>query len=52
MVKYFSEKVSPAVHDAAAKKEAFASWKEQFIHHRYSSFFFFFFYGVKLPLFL
>jgi hypothetical protein len=32
MVKYFSEKVAPGVHDAAAKKEGFGVWKEQFMH--------------------
>jgi hypothetical protein len=32
LVKYFSEKVSPAVHDLAAKKEGFGAWKEQFLH--------------------
>jgi hypothetical protein len=34
MVKYFSEKVAPGVHDAAAKKEGFGVWKEEFIHRR------------------
>jgi hypothetical protein len=34
-LRYFSERVSPAVHDAAAKKEAFGAWNEDFIqqHH-------------------
>jgi hypothetical protein len=31
MLKYFSEKVSPAVHDKAAKKEGFGMWKESWI---------------------
>jgi hypothetical protein len=31
LVKYFSDRVSPAVHDVAAKKEAFGAWNEQFI---------------------
>jgi hypothetical protein len=31
MVKYFSEKVSPAVHDGAVRKEGFGVWKEQFL---------------------
>jgi hypothetical protein len=31
MIKYFSEKISPAVHDGAARKEAFGGWKEQFM---------------------
>jgi hypothetical protein len=26
--RYFSEKVAPAVHDTAAKREAFAEWRE------------------------
>jgi hypothetical protein len=30
IVKYFSEKVSPAVHDVASKKEAFGDWKADF----------------------
>jgi hypothetical protein len=30
-VAYFSEKISPALHDKAMIKEAFASWKEYFI---------------------
>jgi hypothetical protein len=29
--RYFSEKVSPGVHDSAARKEAFGAWKTQFI---------------------
>merc|ERR1712167_149459 len=32
MVKYFSERVAPGVHDVAAKKEAFGRWKEENIH--------------------
>jgi len=35
MVKYFSERVSPALHDTAAKKEAYGTWKEQFVHERF-----------------
>jgi hypothetical protein len=31
MVKYFSEKVSPGVHDVAMKKEGFGVWKEEFM---------------------
>jgi hypothetical protein len=34
-IKYFAEKVSPAVHDSAAKKEAFAMWKEFAMHQQY-----------------
>jgi hypothetical protein len=30
ILKYFSEKVSPALHDGAAKKEGFGAWKEQY----------------------
>jgi hypothetical protein len=29
IVKYFSEKVSPAIHGAAAVQEAFTIWKEE-----------------------
>jgi hypothetical protein len=36
LVKYFSEKVSPAVHDKAAKQEGFASWTEELIHSDYA----------------
>jgi hypothetical protein len=32
VVKLFSEKISPGVHDLAAKKEGFGAWKEQFMH--------------------
>jgi hypothetical protein len=32
VMKYFSEKVSPAVHDTAMRKEAFGEWKEEFVH--------------------
>ena len=32
--KYFSEKVSPAVHDAAVTSECFGLWKEEFVHER------------------
>jgi hypothetical protein len=35
IMKYFSEKVSPGVHDVAAKKEGFGEWKEQFLHSLY-----------------
>jgi len=35
MLKYFSEKVSPALHDSAAKKEAYGTWKEQYVHERF-----------------
>jgi hypothetical protein len=31
-LRYFSDKVSPAVHDAGAKKEGFGVWKEHFMH--------------------
>jgi hypothetical protein len=30
-VKLFSEKISPTVHDLAAKKEGFGFWKEQWL---------------------
>jgi hypothetical protein len=30
LVKYFSEKVNPGVHDKAMNKEAFALWKSEF----------------------
>jgi hypothetical protein len=36
LVKYFSEKVAPAVHDSAAKKESFGGWKEGFLHGIYA----------------
>jgi hypothetical protein len=35
MVKYFSEKVTPAVHDVAMKKEAFGWWKDEFVEARF-----------------
>jgi hypothetical protein len=35
MIKYFSDRISPAVHDSAAKKEGFGVWKEQWMHERY-----------------
>jgi hypothetical protein len=35
VVKYFSEKVNPGLHDGAARKEAFGIWKEGFLHHRF-----------------
>jgi len=35
ILKYFSEKVSPQIHDGAMKKEGFGVWKEQFIHWRF-----------------
>jgi hypothetical protein len=35
VVKLFSEKVSPGIHDVAAKKEAFGVWNEQFMHHQF-----------------
>jgi hypothetical protein len=35
MVKYFSEKAAPAIHDGAAKKEAFGIWKEHFLHDNF-----------------
>jgi hypothetical protein len=35
VVKYFSEKVSPGIHDVAAKKETVNSWKEQYMHYRF-----------------
>jgi hypothetical protein len=34
LVKYFSEKVSPLVHDVAAKKESFGWWKEEFFNEK------------------
>jgi hypothetical protein len=34
IIKYFSEKVSPAVHDSAAKKEAFGMWKQEYFWPR------------------
>jgi hypothetical protein len=37
VIKLFSEKVSPAVHDLAAKKEGLGAWKEEFIHRQYGS---------------
>jgi hypothetical protein len=36
MVKYFSEKVAPAVHDRAEKKQCFYSWKEGWMHWRFA----------------
>jgi hypothetical protein len=33
VIKYFAERVSPAVHDTAAKKEAFGNWKEFLLHY-------------------
>jgi hypothetical protein len=36
MVKYFAEKVSPGVHDVAAKKEGLGVWKEGFMHTRFA----------------
>jgi hypothetical protein len=35
MIKYFSNRVSPGVHDVAGKKEGFGLWKEEFLHERY-----------------
>jgi hypothetical protein len=35
IVKYFSEKVAPGVHDVAAKKENFGMWKEGFLHEKF-----------------
>jgi hypothetical protein len=35
LLRYFSERVSPAVHDRAIKKEGFGIWHEEFIHDRY-----------------
>jgi hypothetical protein len=29
LIKYFSEKVSPALHETAARKAGFDEWKEQ-----------------------
>jgi hypothetical protein len=31
--RYFSEKISPAVHDLAAKKAGFGAWKELMIQN-------------------
>jgi hypothetical protein len=36
LVKYFSEKVAPGVHDVAAKRESFGVWKEELIHAGYA----------------
>jgi hypothetical protein len=36
IMKYFSERVSPGIHDVAAKKEGFGTWKEQFMQDRYA----------------
>jgi hypothetical protein len=33
VAKYLSERVSPAVHDASAKKQGFGGWKEHFLHN-------------------
>jgi hypothetical protein len=30
IVKLFSEKISPAVHDASAKREGFQAWKDEY----------------------
>jgi hypothetical protein len=35
LVKYFSEKVSPGIHDVSSKKESFGIWKEGLIHRDY-----------------
>jgi hypothetical protein len=35
MVKYFAEKISPAVHDKAMANEGFGIWKEEFMHYRF-----------------
>jgi hypothetical protein len=35
MVKYFAEKISPAVHDVAARRQAFGGWKEELVHEWY-----------------
>jgi hypothetical protein len=37
-VKYFLEKVAPAVHEAGAKKEVFGEWKWLFLHDAYGVF--------------
>jgi hypothetical protein len=37
LIKYFSERVAPGVHDAFAKKQRFGVWKEQFMHHRFAN---------------
>jgi hypothetical protein len=34
LVKYFAERVAPAVHDVAARKEGFGVWKADFLHRR------------------
>jgi hypothetical protein len=36
VAKYFSEKVSPGVHDVGMKKEGFGVWKEEFLHKKYA----------------
>jgi hypothetical protein len=36
IIKLFSEKISPAVHDVAAAKEGFGVWKEDFLHDSYT----------------
>jgi hypothetical protein len=33
-VRYFSERVSPAVNDVGAKKEGFGMWKEEWVRER------------------
>jgi hypothetical protein len=38
LVKYFSEKVNPTLHDVAAQKEAFLAWSEEYTHSEYYNF--------------
>jgi hypothetical protein len=35
-LRYFSDKVSPAVHDKAMKSEGFGVWKEDFMFERFA----------------
>jgi hypothetical protein len=36
IVKYFADKIAPAVHDMGSKKESFGLWKEEFVHVKFS----------------
>ena len=36
VIKLFSEKISPEIHDRAAKKEGLGVWKEDYIHDRFA----------------
>jgi hypothetical protein len=37
LLKYFSEKINPAIHDKAAKTEVLSVWKDQFNHNKSGS---------------